>query len=415
MNEKTLTGNLTYNAPNADGTITLDEGRLAGDLTVNTPKASFVNNATVTGTTTITDVASHTFTNNGSLQAVVINDANGTRFVNGAEATVGTLTIGGAVDAEGAVLLEGKFNQVTVERSTTITLVGSVSTLEVKEGSEVKVEAKDGEETPTIGEITGEGTVDTTIETEKALAVAKTQAKETLKGYKNAQDYQTNAEALTNAITAGEEAIDAAKTPEEVTTALNKAKGAIDAIKSDAQTAAETVLTEFLTTAKSYTYSDGPSQGNYKELADLIIEGAAVTADMTNDTLAIKTISEKQGIISAADQAGKDVIDYATDLYVMNTMARYLGTLNYKDAGATVKEIKYNGVSYTWQQKPEGGYLKGSNWRDASGTTLVSVIAADENTSIRTVNLTLVDADGYSINATFKANVPTKEDVQAAQ
>ncbi len=58
----------------------------------------------------------------------------------------------------------------------------------------------------------------------------------------------------------------------------------------------------------------------------------------------------------------------------MNDLARYLGAL-YRQNGATVAAIVYDGTTYTWQII--GNELKGSNWRDASGTTLMSVITAD--------------------------------------
>jgi hypothetical protein len=125
LNGNTLTGSASFTTA-ATGTITLGSGTLTGDLTVNTPNASFVNNATVDGTTTIVDAAPSTFTNNGSLQAVVINDANGIRFVNGIDATVGTVTI----DAlNGQVLLEGLIQSVVVAKPATLTVKGTISTL----------------------------------------------------------------------------------------------------------------------------------------------------------------------------------------------------------------------------------------------------------------------------------------------
>ena len=57
----------------------------------------------------------------------------------------------------------------------------------------------------------------------------------------------------------------------------------------------------------------------------------------------------------------------------MNDLARYLGAL-YRQAGSTVIKVTYKGVDYTWNPAEP---LKGSNWEDADGTTLVSVVTAD--------------------------------------
>lgn len=124
LNDNTLTGDLTFNTSES-GTITLDAGTVDGNLTVNTPNVSFINNATVTGTTTIVDVASSTFTNNGTLTgAVVLTDANGTRVVNN-----GTLTSGLTVNTPGVVNLSGTFNNVTVSQNTTLNLTGTITNL----------------------------------------------------------------------------------------------------------------------------------------------------------------------------------------------------------------------------------------------------------------------------------------------
>ncbi len=62
-----------------------------------------------------------------------------------------------------------------------------------------------------------------------------------------------------------------------------------------------------------------------------------------------------------------------TDNTVMNDFARFIGALYWADNGATVKDITYNDVVYTWNG--ESGRA-GSNWEN-NGTTLVSVVTAD--------------------------------------
>ena len=56
---------------------------------------------------------------------------------------------------------------------------------------------------------------------------------------------------------------------------------------------------------------------------------------------------------------------------IMNDMARFLGAL-YRNGGVT--SLTYNGKAYTWDETKG---LEGSNWVDASGKTLVSVLAYD--------------------------------------
>ena len=69
-----------------------------------------------------------------------------------------------------------------------------------------------------------------------ALDAAKEAAKEELNSYKDAKDYRDEQKKeLAEAISAGEAAIDAAKTEEQVADALAEAKAAMDAIKTDVQ------------------------------------------------------------------------------------------------------------------------------------------------------------------------------------
>ena len=71
-------------------------------------------------------------------------------------------------------------------------------------------------------------------------------------------------------------------------------------------------------------------------------------------------------------------------------LARYLGAL-YRQANATVIGIHYNGVDYTWNPN---GTNKGSNWEDAAGTTLVSVVGADFQNGLIDPDVTFTVSDG---------------------
>ncbi len=86
----------------------------------------------------------------------------------------------------------------------------------------------------------------------------------------------------------------------------------------------------------------------------------------------------------------------------MNDLARYLGAL-YRQSGSTVAAILYDGTTYTWDTT---GTLAGSNWEDADGKTLVSVITADvlAGEIDPDVGLILTLSDVFHTeNVTFKA------------
>jgi len=152
LNNKTLTGNLSFSTTQA-GNIKLGKGTVTGNLTVDTPNVSFTNEATVSGTTTIKDVANNTFTNNGSLQAVLLQDANGTRFVNGVS---GTIAQGLTVDTKELVTLSGVFPKVIAKQSAKLNLVDNskITNLNTLQGVTATVNGG------TVIETTGAGTVD---------------------------------------------------------------------------------------------------------------------------------------------------------------------------------------------------------------------------------------------------------------
>jgi len=81
----------------------------------------------------------------------------------------------------------------------------------------------------------------------------------------------------------------------------------------------------------------------------------------------------------------------------MNDLARYLGAL-YRQDISTIIEITYEGVTYTWD---ETGTLKGSNWEDASGNTLVSAMVADYLAAPGDLVITVGDG-WHTSNVTFR-------------
>ncbi len=72
----------------------------------------------------------------------------------------------------------------------------------------------------------------------------------------------------------------------------------------------------------------------------------------------------------------------------MNDMARYLGALSRQDS-STIISIKYSGADYTWNTE---GTLKGSNWEDSTGQTLVNTIVSDmQGSGIYSATVTVTD------------------------
>ena len=152
--------------------------------------------------------------------------------------------------------------------------------------------------------------------------------------------------------------------------------------------------------------------------ADLVITvgDGLNTSDVTFRLLITNTLDDE--IESAPGYVYSDytyVGDYvfvdATNIYTvtyddvefnpnaMYDLARYLGAL-YRQDGSTVISIVYDGVTYTWD---ETGTLKGSNWEDASGNTLVSVVVAGIGSYDPAVGLVFTVSDGvHTENVTFK-------------
>lgn len=105
-------------------------------------------------------------------------------------------------------------------------------------------------------------------------------------------------------------------------------------------------LSRFITAAQAYVYND------YSYVGDI-----AVDVDKTNTTATIN------GVYTTAN----------FNPHAMNDTARFLGAL-YRANDGLVSKLTYKGVEYTWNSEEP---LKGSNWENAEGATLVSVIVAD--------------------------------------
>lgn len=117
---------------------------------------------------------------------------------------------------------------------------------------------------------------------------------------------------------------------------------------------------------------------------DYTYVGAISSIDNSNNTVNY-TITQA----NAEANGGKNI---------MNDMARFLGAL-YRAEGTGITEITYKGVTYTWDETKG---LKGSNWVDQAGTTLVSVLTADFLAHTITNSVTLGTNKG---NLTFNITI----------
>lgn len=94
---------------------------------------------------------------------------------------------------------------------------------------------------------------------------------------------------------------------------------------------------------------------------------------------------------------------------VMNDFARFLGSLH--EQGVT--KVTCDNVEYTWDEE---GTLKGSNFVDANGTTLISVVVAamkpELATGIASGNL---EINGKTITYTVKVIMPETEEEPDAE
>ena len=160
--------------------------------------------------------------------------------------------------------------------------------------------------------------------TAEELATAKTDAKDALDNYVNADDYRAAQQTeLANAIANGKDAIDNAADTDAVATALANAKVAIDAIKTDAQLTAEEEAAAALNQAKNMLSNaidvaenlEGLLQnGNYTDIAATL--QTAITAAqqaLNSDAATVETLTAAREAISTATTAALNA-RYAADV-----------------------------------------------------------------------------------------------------
>ena len=133
----------------------------------------------------------------------------------------------------------------------------------------------------------------------------------------------------------------------------------------------DVTMQEIFEDALAYEYSDGREY-----VGTVTIKGTSVTGTYTT--------TESQ------EESGKSI---------MNDMARLLGAL-YRAGDA--QKIVYDDTTYTWNSKMGN---TGSNWVDADGTTLVSVITAAVKDTLTSTGIATVELTVDGIDITFTATV----------
>ena len=102
----------------------------------------------------------------------------------------------------------------------------------------------------------------------------------------------------------------------------------------------------------------------YNKTANTSVTGNLGGTETSGDYVFTSTVTVLGNTVKMEDTASVGEI---RDVF-MNDVARFLGSL-YRNGKAT--EIKFDGKTYTWDTE---GTLKGSNWEDSDGNTLVKAI-----------------------------------------
>lgn len=139
---------------------------------------------------------------------------------------------------------------------------------------------------------------------------------------------------------------------------------------------AKTELKNAVENAHSYSYEDGYA---YVGAYNVLVEEGLATVSGTYSL-------EQFGDGTAA----------------MNDTARFLGALYRGDNGNSVKSIAYGDQVYTWNI---AGTLKGSNWENSEGKTLVSAIVSDYKSNGTIGTLTLNGNHGAAITLKLTLDV----------
>lgn len=142
---------------------------------------------------------------------------------------------------------------------------------------------------------------------------------------------------------------------------------------------AESTLGYHVIDAADFVYTDDAADYNanaYEYAADLSADANGIVAAYG---------SEYYDALVAYIMGNATDNQKAMAASVMNDFARYMGAL-YHSSDGDVGRVYFNGTEYVWKADADGDWLHGSNWRDASGVSLTSVVTdyieATQNTRI---------------------------------
>ncbi|MGJ0846872.1 hypothetical protein ACR77J_09285 [Tissierella praeacuta] len=336
-----ITGDVTIEYT-SEADLNLPAGlKITGNLTVNAPKATVNNNATVTGTITIKDVKAGTWNELVSANKLVFEAAGKTLKIND---TVAALTI----NANATVITPKTVNAV-VKKDVTVIVKADATVSDDKAVKIVGTESEepvklDPKETPEVNK---------TALTEAIAAVKYVKVSTDGSDVEKTEKWTTQEAktALENAVKVAQAVVDKAEaTQEEVNnakTSLVEAVSIYTAAQKDGTKPEEPEETveQLLNLAKEYKYDDV-----------YVYTGKSEVKENTLTYTAPATAFQKQG----EDANTRATMD----------LARLLGALYKIDKG--IEEIEYDGKTYTWNT---GSELKGSKWEN-EGVTLVSKIVS---------------------------------------
>lgn len=115
------------------------------------------------------------------------------------------------------------------------------------------------------------------------------------------------------------------------------------------------------------------------------------------------TVNYLQSVLEAYQLTAPEGRTFTFNAAMFHDLARYLGAI--ERVNGSVETIIWNETEYTWNI--ESGELKGSNWRDSKGNTLMAAIATmySTETAYDQMVFTLRDANGYEVDLTVVFNV----------
>lgn len=222
LNGKTITGDVKLTS-GAKGTITLKNGTINGDLTVDARQATVNNELTVTGTVNVNNVAYGTWNEKGNGNKLIVNDPDGIKLTVAPGKTVAAITV--AAEAAGDVTITNNGTIEKVDAQASIVLVNNAGATTNLVTGTAPVEVK------------GEGTVGDNINTTDPGFIALEAAKTAVKAYEDAPITTLEEIANTDSLRAAAEtkvlAVAEGVAKQELTNRIEVQNGKVQTAKED--------------------------------------------------------------------------------------------------------------------------------------------------------------------------------------